>query len=127
MTGAESVPRGADWFAGVRAQGVVRVAQAFGLQRGRGRSLSPCPACLQPTRHRKTGDERGALGLTSEGQGFRCFQCDTSGDAVTVAALVVTGEPTPGRERWAEVRRACAELGLCDADPRDGRLPSVVR
>lgn len=118
-----------DWLAEVHAQGVARVASAFGYELARrGRSLSmPCPACGQVTRHRKSKDKRGAVEVVGEGLGWRCWQCDATGDAVRLAALVVTGRAVPVRERWADVRRACAERGLCDPDPRDTRPPPKVR
>lgn len=120
-----------DWFADVRAQGVARVAQAFGLELGgpeRARWLKPCPACGAGTRHPKRGDKRGAVGVSKEGLGWACFECEAKGDAVTLAALGVTSAiPAKGDKRWADVRRACAERGWCDADPRDGRPAPAVR
>lgn len=120
-----------DWFADVRAQGVARVAQAFGLELGgpeRARWLKPCPACGAGTRHPKRGDKRGAVGVSKEGLGWACFECEEKGDAVTLAALGVTSAiPAKGDKRWADVRRACAERGWCDADPRDGRPAPAVR
>ena len=120
-----------DWFADVRAQGVARVAQAFGLEVGgpeRARWVKPCPACGAGTRHPKRGDKRGAVGVSKEGLGWACFECEAKGDAVTLAAFSVTNAiPAKGDKRWADVRRACAERGWCDADPRDGRPAPAVR
>lgn len=122
------IPRFADdWFADVRARGVPDVAAAFGLELMRSRSL-PCPACGEEQRGR--GDRRGPAGLTPDGLGWRCHRggCGESGDAVTLAAWIVTGRGDPGDgDRWAEVRRACADRGLCERDPRDNGPPVRLR
>src|SRR4051812_9485699 len=112
---------GADWLAQARALGVSTVAAAFGLTSTRGRGLSPCPSCNATTRHPKRGDKRGAVGVRLDDLGWECFECGTTGDAVTLAALLATQGREPQREDWPDVRRVCAELGLCDADPSDGR------
>jgi hypothetical protein len=115
---------GASWFGDVKAHGVRRVAAAFGLtvHDRPGHGIGPCPACGAPTRHPKHKDKRGALGLTADGQGWHCHQCEATGDAVTLAALIVTGEARP--REWAEVRRRCAAEGLCDGVPGDDARPA---
>jgi len=108
----------AEWLEVLRAQGPARVATAWGLVPGRnatgGRSTWACPACSAPTRHTRTGDKRGAVGLTPDGQGWRCHQCDASGDAVALAAWLALG-----RGRWSgadalTLRAECAARGLCE-------------
>lgn len=107
------------WAEDVRGRGVAEVAEALGLTADkRRRAVSPCPACKAPLRHPKRKDKRGAVGLTSDGQGWRCFECDAHGDAVTLAALVARGA-VPGkgdRAGWAEVRALCSSRGLCELD-----------
>jgi len=118
---------GADWLAQVRALGVPTVAVAFGLTSTGGRGLSPCPSCGATTRHPSRGDRRGAVGVRPDGTGWRCFQCEAGGDAVTLAALLATHGRNPQREHWSAIRRACVEAGLCDADPSDNQPPPAVR
>jgi len=103
------------WAAEVKARGVADVAAALGLEvRPRSKSLGPCPACQAPRRHTKTGDHRGAVGLTPDGLGWRCFQCDAGGDAVTLAAFVALGRvPGSGDPGWREVAAFCETHGLC--------------
>ncbi len=123
-------PRGPSLFDQLRVWSVSDVAARLGLavdRRGRSLFASPCPLCSAATRHTKTKDKRGALGLRQDGRGWRCFQCDAHGDAAKLAAAVVCGTTTPPPERWADVRRRCAELGLCEPDPRDtGAAPAVA-
>ena len=86
---------------------VLTVAAAFGVTVTRD-GLAPCPACGQDTRHRKTQDGRAAVGVRRDRLGWRCFQCDASGDAVTLAAYLVTNERAP----TSAVRDRLEELGL---------------
>lgn len=103
------------WIEEVRARGVRQVAAALGLAVKDGPSPTfPCPACGADRRGRSDG--RGAAGLRRDGLGWACHRCDAHGDAVTLAALVATGEPKP--RSWAAVRQACADAGLCAPDPR---------
>lgn len=116
------IPAG-DWFDEVKGRGVAAVAEAFGLELGPNRSI-PCPACGADRRGRS--DRRFPAGLRRDEQGWRCHRCNASGDAITLAAWLVTGSANPG-DRWADVRRACAERGLCTRDPRDGGHPVPLR
>lgn len=110
-----------DWFAEVNACGVVAIATQFGLDHNeRTHALGPCPSCNAAKRHPKRGDKRGALGVRRDGRGWVCFQCEQSGDAVTLAALCLTGKAKPDREGWKLVRRACAERGFCSPNPHEG-------
>ena len=120
---------GRSWIEEIRARGPVDVGEAFGLAHGeRGPGyLEPCPACGADKRHPSRKDKRGALGLTRDGGGWSCFQCEETGDAVTLAAWCSLGR-APGKgdaAGWADVRRACADKGLCESDERDTR--SVVK
>ncbi len=106
------------------------VASRFGLDvvtRGGATSAGPCPLCGDAKRHTRSKDKRGALGLRPDGIGWRCFQCDAHGDAAALAAACVLGTVRPVGDAWADVRRACAERGLCEADLMDGRPAAPVR
>lgn len=116
----------ANWIDQVKAWPVLDVATRVGLE-ARGRSFV-CPACGKGKRH-KGSDKRLAAGLTPDGGGWRCHAehggCGVGGSAVDLIAWLVMGtdEPSPGE--WADVRRACVELSLCDADARDGQTPAA--
>lgn len=60
---------------------VLETAQALGYTVGEtGHDVSPCPACKQTTRHRKSGDKRGAVGVQPRTLGtWSCFQCPAGG------------------------------------------------
>ena len=115
-----------DWFAQVKAWPVAEVAARFGrpVQR-KGPDVSfPCPACGKDRRHTKGTDQRAAAKVVNE-SGWWCEPCDAGGDAVNLAAACVTGRLKPASpEGWREVRRECAALGLCEADPRDTTAPT---
>jgi hypothetical protein len=109
----------AQWMEHVKAQGVRRTAQSLGLeQRGR-KGLSPCPACSAATRHPSRRDKRGAVGVRPDDSGWECFECGESGDALHLASWCVLSKRRPAGGEWAELRRACAERGLCMWDPQD--------
>jgi phage/plasmid primase-like uncharacterized protein len=92
-------------LAEIHATGVAEVAHRLGLD-VIGRAVRPCPACGAVRRGRS--DRRAPCGTTPDGRGWRCFVCGAKGDAVTLAALVVTGEPRPDRDGC---RRVLAVLG----------------
>lgn len=95
------------WIEAARSVGVLDVAKALGhdaRKSGAAWSVYGCPVCDADTRHTKSGDKRGALLVTSDGFGWRCIQCDAAGDAVTLAALELTGDELKGNARAAEVR-----------------------
>lgn len=50
-------------------------------------SIFGCPACGASTRHSKARDRRGAVGIRGANNGWRCFQCDASGDGVDLVAF----------------------------------------
>lgn len=98
----------------IRSASVLAVAAALGLKVRRGGPSSggafgPCLACGAERRHTKTGDRRLACGVRSDGLGYRCFQCDVSGDAAALVAWSVGGAPLRDlpRHRVAEVRAWC--------------------
>lgn len=115
-----------NWFADVNAFGVRRVAAALGLtvHERRGHGIGPCPGCTAERRHPSKGDKRLAIGVRDDDKGWRCMECDVHGDPVALAALVVAGAVKP--TSFADVRRRCAEVGLCEPDDRDSR-PFVTR
>lgn len=115
----------AEWFVQVKARPVGEVAAAFGLELvRRGADVSfICPACGKVLRHSNSG--RRSAKVTPDGGGWWCEPCGAKGDAVTLAALQVTGKPKPAE--WATVWRECAALGLCEADPRDPNAPTARR
>lgn len=99
------------WIGELKSQGVARVAQALGLTVTRN-AISPCPACGQATRHRKSKDKRGAVSISADGRLWVCRQCEEGGDAVTLAAWKAVGKGAPSRDEWPEVRRACEWSGV---------------
>lgn len=99
------------WIGELKSQGVARVAQALGLTVTRN-AISPCPACGQATRHRKSKDKRGAVSISADGRLWVCRQCEEGGDAVTLAAWKAVGKGAPSRDEWPEVRRACESSGV---------------
>ena len=124
-----SLTRGPDWFDQVRGQGVRSVATRLGLELvtvGTDTSFA-CPACGKQLRHGKGTDKRRAAKVTPDGCGWWCEPCEAKGDAVALAAARLTGQVKPPKEQWAQVRRECAAVGLCEADPRDPQSPTGVR
>ena len=118
--------KGPSWFDQVKGWPAGDVATRFGLEIvRRGADVSfPCPVCLKARRHTKGSDKRAAAKVTHGGSGWWCEPCGEKGSAVDLAAAVVTGKTGDHDPAvWADVRRACAELGLCDADQGDGRPP----
>lgn len=116
-----------DWFAEIRAARLEGVARAFGLdQSASGNSLGPCPCCGAEQRSRH--DRRRPIGLVHRRDGWACFCCSAKGDAVALAAAIVTGEVAPSRDRWRDVREACAARGLCTPEDTGAiRAPFVPR
>lgn len=109
-----------NWFSEVRERGVEAIARGLGLEVGRrgprGAFIRPCPACGAANRHPSRSDKRGAVGLTPDGRGWRCHECDAHGDAVTLAAWVIAQNPRP--RDWTPVRAALADgLAVSLASP----------
>ena len=117
------------WGSGLRAIDIRDLAQRLGGfkvggRRGAAGWISPCPACGAPTRHTKSGDRRGAVGVTPDGRGWHCFQCEAKGGAVTFLSLHLHGAPYRGLHPDAQrdVRRWCVEEwpALLAAPPEPG-------
>ena len=89
---------GSPWWERVTGRGVLSVARALGFNvtppRGSSGGALPCPApaCGATKRHTKSGDKRRAAGVTNDGAGWRCFQCDRSGGALDLVAYRLRGE-----------------------------------
>lgn len=88
------------WLDAVRGSSVLAVAVALGLKaapaRGAsGGSVYGCPACGEERRHAPRRDRRGAIGVRRDGRGWRCMDCDVSGDAIDLVALVLRGKRFP--------------------------------
>lgn len=107
------------WVEEVRERGPAEVGRALGLAYDERRhALTPCPACAAGTRHPKRRDRRGAVGVTQDGKGWRCFECDAAGDAVSLAAYVAIGRvPDAGDPAWRDVRASLAATGICAPAP----------
>ena len=125
----------AEWVDRMRARDVPDVARALGLDyappKGSSGGSFPCPACNAAKRHTKSGDKRGAAGVRRAGDGWRCFQCDVSGDVLDLVSWVEAGGPLASRgdEDKARVRAWCLDfLGLTDTPfvPRK-RAPAPMR
>ena len=96
---------GPSWMDTVKAEGVLAAAMRLGLRyipNPRPGSLFPCPAC--GAEKRGSDDKRGPVGLRRDHRGWVCHRCKVSGDALTLAALVITGTAKPDKHRWEEVR-----------------------
>lgn len=104
-----------DRMAELRALSVTDAAGALGLTVTRSNGVGPCPKCNAETRHPKRGDKRGALGVRSDGKGWSCFECGTTGDVVTLVALALLGNvPAAGdSEGWRDLLSAAGDRGLC--------------
>lgn len=102
------------WMDEVKAHGVEAVARAFSVTVvGKGRSVGiACPACGVERRGRT--DKRGACGLTPDGAGWKCHQCQATGTALDVAMLRQLGRKASGHADWESVHAACASHGLCE-------------
>lgn len=111
----------------MRGVAVPDVAAALGYEvkrRGAALAFGPCPACNAERRHTKSGDRRGAIGIRTDGRGWRCFQCDTSGDALDLVALTRGGARLGDLSdvNKADVREWCSRLlGLDTSTPASSR------
>ena len=111
----------AAWIDGMKGRSVLDVARELDMAVDERRhAASPCPACNATTRHTKSSDRRGALGLRRDGLGWRCFQCPAKGDAIDLVAHRIGGARLRdlGDARKAEVRAWCESfLGLDSSRP----------
>jgi hypothetical protein len=90
-------------FAKIREAGVVETALHLGLDVV-GRAIGRCPACGAD--RRSGSDQRPPIVITHGGAGWWCVPCNVKGDALTLAALAITGDAHPGREGWWTVMQA---------------------
>jgi hypothetical protein len=123
-----------DWITRSNELGVFEVAQELGLKvtpaRGaNGGCIYGCPLCGAEKRHSSRGDRRGAIGIRRDDMGWRCFECDASGDAVDFAAAVLRGKRYRDLSDGAraEVREWCMRyVGLVEGVPMSP-LPRAPR
>lgn len=94
---AAFVGRTSEWVTRMREARVLDIAAALGVGADAPRTSNaqrrglPCPVCNAEHRHTKTRDKRGAVGPRPDGKGWRCFQCDASGDALDYVAARLHG------------------------------------
>ena len=79
------------WIDAMRGASIRSVAHELGLlvapARGAsGGSIYGCPACGGERRHASRRDRRGAIGIRKDDRGWRCHECDSSGDAIDLVA-----------------------------------------
>ena len=119
---------GQSWIDVVNARGVADVARRLGLefgQRGPGSVfVSPCPACGAVHRHESRKDKRGAVGLTPDGLGWRCFACGEGGNAVILASWKLFGKSKP--PTWQALRERLASYGAILPGPSSRPKPQLV-
>ena len=104
------------WIDDAKRADVVAVANALGMTLDRGnRALRPCPACGAEFRSNKT-KQRGPAGIRPDRQGWSCFRCKASGDAINLVAWRLAGGKLKDldTDRKAEVRAWYAGQGWCD-------------
>ena len=82
------------------------VASAFGVEPAR--DGIPCPCCHED--RRGDADRRPPVGFRPDGGGWSCHRCGAHGDAVALAAAIVSGDPKPAD--WTALRMRVADLGL---------------
>ncbi len=124
------------WAERVVGRGVLPVARALGLAvtppRGSAGGALHCPACNAERRHTKSGDRRLACDVTRNGLGWRCYQCDASGNALDAVAYRMRGERYRelGDAARDDVRAWCARewpdvAELLDAAARRAPAPAL--
>jgi hypothetical protein len=118
------------WIDAMRGTPVLSVATALGLKtapaRGAsGGSVYGCPACGVERRHAGRRDRRGALGVRRDGTGFRCMDCDVSGDSIDLVALVLRGKRFRdlGATAREEVREWCGKFAGVELWPANEPAP----
>lgn len=97
MSVAAFAGRTVEWVERMRDARMLDVAAALGVGADTPRSSNaqkwglPCPVCGADRRHTKTRDKRGAVGITTNGRGWHCWQCDAGGDALDYVAARLHG------------------------------------
>lgn len=103
------------WLDELRAVPLAPVFAALDIRPGQRGTFGPCPACGATKRGKE--DSRGPLGLSRTREGWRCWTCDASGDALTAARLRIG-------EDWRAVRGWYADRGWTAHPP--GYTPRPV-
>ena len=124
----------AEWLERMRSVQVSLVAAELGrpvapARGSSGGAVYGCPSCNSDRRHTKSRDKRGSVGLVQSGMGWRCFQCDASGDALDFVAYAMRGQKLGelGDAGKDEVRAWCQRwLGLDCSAPSTGARPKPV-
>jgi hypothetical protein len=115
-----------DLFEVMRGTDVVDIAPRLGLTADP-RGIRPCPSCGAERRGNSNPDRRPPIGLTRDGQGWRCHRCGAGGDALALMAIVLTGTTNPDRAGWMMVRRALEAGGLLEPGRQSGRPAATDR
>ena len=105
------------WIDEVKARCLVgNAADAIGMKATRGAGLTPCPLCK--AEQRGSDDRRGPVGTRPDGQGWRCFRCDGSGDQIDLLALGWGGARMRdlSAEQRTALRERCASQGWCSLE-----------
>lgn len=106
------------WIDEVKAHGLGATARALGLEvkeKANGLEISPCPSCHAEKRHTKSKDKRSSIG--AKNGGWKCFQCDATGDALNLVSWMKLERPQPStKEEWNKIKGECASLGLCSGN-----------
>lgn len=112
------------WTARLGPLLAVDVARELGLEvreNPSGWSIGPCPACDADRRHPSRKDRRGAIGVGSKHpEGWRCHECDASGDAIDLVAYVLEGRRCRelAGDRKDRVREWCERFAGVDGGRR---------
>jgi len=116
----------AGWLDGLKKRTIPDVLPALGLQRGRMRSVGPCPLC--GAEKRSAGDRRLAMGLNRNARGLKCHVCDESLDIVDLCAVKIAGSRFKelGEEGRARLREEFAARGWTDRSRGAGPRSSHV-
>jgi len=118
----------ASWLEAARGVPVAHVLAALGRRVTRQR-WGPCPSCgAEKVGH---DDRREPVGVTRDGEGWRCHRCAASGDALDLVALDLTGklarDLAGDAGAWASVRDWYAARGWCDPSPTSPRPAPAPR
>jgi hypothetical protein len=121
------------WLERMQDMHLLQVAAALGLRcaaaRGAsGGSIYGCPVCGAECRHATRRDRRGALGVRHDGTGFRCMDCDLSGDSIDLVALVLRGKRYRelGTAARDEVREWCSRFTGVEVVPGSAPAPATA-